>query len=82
MVEAEGGMIRENSIETCTLPHVKQMTSVSSMHEAGHSKPVLCSGTTQRGGVGREVGAEFRMGDTREPEADSCWRMAKTTSIL
>ena len=30
----------ENSIETCTLPHLKQMTSASSMHEAGHSTPV------------------------------------------
>ena len=24
-----------------TLPYVKQMTSTSSMHEAGHPKPVL-----------------------------------------
>ena len=38
--EGEGGMIWENSTETCTLPNVKQMTSASSMHEAGHSKPV------------------------------------------
>ena len=33
-------MILENSIETCILPYVKQMTSPSSMHETGHSKPV------------------------------------------
>ena len=39
--EGEGRMIRENSIETYTLPHVKQMTSVRLMHEAGHPKPVL-----------------------------------------
>ena len=39
--EGEGGMIWENSIETCILPYVKQMISASSMHEAGHSKPVL-----------------------------------------
>ena len=39
--EGEGEMIRENSIETCTSPYVKQMTSASSMHEAGHSKLVL-----------------------------------------
>ena len=31
--EGEGGMIWENSIETCTSSDVKQMTSVSSMHE-------------------------------------------------
>ena len=39
--EGKGGRIWENSIETCILPYVKQMTSVSSMHEAGHPKPVL-----------------------------------------
>ena len=39
--EGEGGMISENSIETCTLPYVKQMTSASSIHEAGDPKPVL-----------------------------------------
>ena len=37
----EGGMIEENSTETYTLPYVKQMTSASSVHEAGHPKPVL-----------------------------------------
>ena len=38
--EGEGGMILENSTKTCVLPNVKQMTSPSSMHEVGHSKPV------------------------------------------
>ena len=38
--EGEGGMIWKNSIETCILLYVKQMTSPSSMHETGHSKPV------------------------------------------
>ena len=37
----EGGTIWETSIETCTLPHVKLMTSASFMQEAGHPKPVL-----------------------------------------
>ena len=83
--EGEGGMICENGSETYTLPHVKQMTSASSMHEAGHSKPVLwvqvqcmkqgtqsrCSGTTQRDGVEKEVGGGFRKRDTCIPEADS-----------
>ena len=36
----EGGIIWENSIETCILPYVKQMTSSSLMHETGHSKLV------------------------------------------
>ena len=39
--EGECGMIWENSTETCTLPYVKKMESVSLMHESGHSKPVL-----------------------------------------
>ena len=57
--------LRENSTETCIGPYVKQMNSPSSMHEAGHSK--LVHWTTQRDGMGREVGGGFRMGDTCTP---------------
>ena len=35
--EDEGGMIWENSIETCILSYVKQITSPKSMHETGWS---------------------------------------------
>ena len=35
--EGEGGMIWENSIETCILSHVKQITSPGSMRETGCS---------------------------------------------
>ena len=38
--EGEGGVIWENSIEICILLYVKEITSPSSMHETGHSKPV------------------------------------------
>ena len=38
--KGEGGMIWDNSIETCILPYMKSMTSPNSMHEIGHSKPV------------------------------------------
>ena len=38
--EGEGGMIWENSIETCILSYLKEMTSPSLMYETGHSKPV------------------------------------------
>ena len=41
--EGEGRMILENSIETCKLPYVKQITSESLMYEAEHPKPVLCN---------------------------------------
>ena len=37
MGEGEGGMIRENSIETCILSYVKQITSPGLMHETGCS---------------------------------------------
>ena len=33
--EGEGGMIWENSIDTCILSYVKQITSPGSMHETG-----------------------------------------------
>ena len=59
-VEGEGGMIWENSIETYTLPYVKQMTSASLMHEAGYPKPVLWDNPEgwggERGGRGQEGG--------------------------
>ena len=35
--EGEGGMIWENSIETCIVTYVKQITSPGSMHETGCS---------------------------------------------
>ena len=38
--EGEGGMIWENSTETCVLSYLKQITSPGSMHETGHSKLV------------------------------------------
>ena len=51
--ESKGGRIWENSIETCILPYVKQMASASSMHEAGHQKPVLWDNPEGQGTVGR-----------------------------
>ena len=35
--EGKGGMIWENSTETCTLSHVNQISSPGSMHETGRS---------------------------------------------
>ena len=40
--EGKDGMIWANNIETCILPYVKRITSRSSIHETGHSKPVHC----------------------------------------
>jgi len=52
--EGKGGMIRENSTETCILPYVKQITSPGSMHDTGARG--WCTGMTQRDGMGKEVG--------------------------
>ena len=52
--EGEGGMFRENSIETCILSIVKQITSPGWMHET--SAQAWCTGKTQRNCVEREVG--------------------------
>ena len=69
-----------NSIETCILSSVKQITSPGWMHET--SAQGWCTGMTQREGMGREVGGGFRMGNTCKSMADSCQYMAKTTTIL
>ena len=60
--EGEGGMFRENSIETCILSSVKQIASPGWMHET--SARGGCTGMTQRDGKGKEVGGGFRMGNT------------------
>ena len=80
MGEGKGGMIRENSIETCILPYVKQMTNPRSMHETGH--PKLVHWDNPEGWDGKEGWREFRMVNTCAPVADSCQCMAKTTTIL
>ena len=61
----------ENSNETCTLPYVKWMTSVSSMHEAGHLKPVFCDNVEGIAWKGRQEGVQDG-GDICIPTANSC----------
>ena len=78
--EGEGGMIRENSTETCILSSVKQIAIPGWMHKT--SAQGWYTGKTQRDGMGREVGGEIRMGNTCKSMADSCQCMAKTTTIL
>ena len=73
--EGEGGMFRENSIETCILSRVKQITSPGWMHET--SARTWCSGRTWWEGVGWEVGGGIGMGNTCKSMADSCQCMAK-----
>ena len=76
--EGEGGMIQENSIETCILSRVKQITSPGLMHET--SARTWCAGKTQRDRVEREVGRGIGMGNTCKPMAVSFQYMTKFTT--
>ena len=78
--EGEGGMFQENSIETCILSRVKEITSSGWMHEI--SAWAWCTGKTQRNRVEREAGGGIGMWNTCKSMADSCQCMTKTTTIL
>ena len=80
VVEGEGGMFQENSIKTCILSRLKQITSPGWMHET--SARAWCTGKTQRDWVEREVGGGIGMGNTCKSMANSCQCMTKTTTIL
>ena len=80
MGEGEDGMFQENSMETCILSIVKQITSPGWMHET--SAWGWCTGKTQRNQVEREVGEGIGMGNACKSMADSCQYMTKTTTIL
>ena len=66
--EGKGGMFRENSIKTCILSRVKQITSPGLMHEK-HARG-WCTGKAQRDRVEREVGGGIRMGNACKSMAD------------
>ena len=76
--EGEDGMFQENSIETCILSRVKQITSPGWMHET--SARTWCTGKTQREWVEREVGGGIGMGNTCKPMAVSFQCMTKFTT--
>ena len=78
--EGEGGMFQENSVETCALSRVKQITSPGWMHET--SARAWCAGKTQRNRVEREAGGGIGMGNTCKSMADSCQCVTKTTTML
>ena len=78
-------MFRENSIDTCILSRVKEITSPGWMRETRMretSALALCTGKTQRNRMEREVGWGIRMGNTCKSMADACQCMTKTTKIL
>ena len=78
--QSEGGIFQENSIETCILSRVNQITSPGWMHET--SARAWYTGKTQRERVEREVGGRIGMGHTCKTMADSCQCVTKPTTIL
>ena len=78
--EGKGGMFQENSIETCILSRVKQITSPGWMRET--STRTWCTGKSQRNRVEREVGGGIGMGNTCISMADSFQCMTRPTTIL
>ena len=78
--DGKGGMFRENSIETCIVSRVKQITSPGGMHET--SARAWYTGKTQRNRGEREGGGGIGMGNTCNSRADSCQCMAKPTEML
>ena len=63
--EGKGGMFRENSMETCILSRVKQITSPGWMHET--SAQGWCTGKTQRDQMEREAGGGLGWGTHVNP---------------
>jgi len=57
------------STETCIISNKKWIASPGSIQDAWG----WCTGMTRRDVTGREVGGEFRMGNTCTPVVDSCW---------
>ena len=78
MGEGEGGMFRENSIETCTVSRMKHITSPGWMHET--SSRTWCTGKTWGERVEREVGGGDRDGYTCKPMDVSFQCMTKFTT--
>ena len=72
-------MFQENSIETCILSRVKQITSPVWMHET--SARTSCTGKTYRDRVEREFGMGIGMGNTCKSMSDSFQCMTKPTTI-
>ena len=60
--EGKGGIFQENSVKTCILSRVKQITSPGWMHET--SARAWCTEKTQIDQVEREVRGGIGMGNT------------------
>ena len=73
-------MLQENSIETCILSRVKQITSPGWVHET--SARAWCAEKTQRDRVERQVGGGIGMGNTCISMADSCQKPLQYCKVI
>ena len=80
MGEGEGGMIWENSIETCIVSYVKQISSPGSMHETGCSGLVHWDDPEGWDGEGR--GREVQDGDRMYTDGGFMLMYGQTNRIL
>ena len=77
--EGEGGMIWENSSETCILSYVKQITNPGWMHE--RSDLGWCTGMILKDGMGMEAGG-FQDGEHMYTHGWFISMYGKTATIL
>ena len=80
MGEGEGGMIRENGIETCVISYMKRITSPGSMHDTG------CLGLVHwddpEGWNGQGGGRGFQDGEHVYTRGGCMLMYGKTNTIL
>ena len=80
MGEGKGGMIWENSIETCILSYLKQIASPGSMHETGSSG--LVHWDDPEGWDGEGGGRGVQVGEHMYTRGWFMSMYGKTTTIL
>ena len=78
--EGEGGMLWENSVETCILSYVNQIASPGSMHETGCSGLVHWDGP--EGWDGEGGGRGIQDGEHMYTHGGFMSSMAKTIAAL
>jgi len=78
--EGEGGMLWENSVETCILSYVNQIASPGSMHETGCSGLVHWDGP--EGWDGEGGGRGIQDGEHMYTRGGFMSSMAKTIAAL
>ena len=80
MGEGEGGMIRENGIETCIISYIKRITSPGSMQDIGYLG--LVHWDDPEGWYGEGGGREVRNGEHVYTRGGFMLMYGKTNTIL